>query len=73
MCVQSLCKSLNIKECILFELHPLSISYEKMSKLNTRQNKKKIMKPVHKIGGEHHCAKFEYKGMNTAGVTDYTN
>ena len=20
-----------------------------------------------------HCAKFEYKGMKTAGVTDYTN
>ena len=20
-----------------------------------------------------HCAKFEYKGMNTAGVRDYTN
>ena len=20
-----------------------------------------------------HCAKFEYKGMNTVGVTDYTN
>ena len=42
------------------------------------KNEKKIMKR-HKIGGAHlqcvnnHCAKFEYKGMNTIGVTDYTN
>ena len=34
---------------------------------------------MHKIGGAHlqcvnnHRAKFEYKGMNTVGVTDYTN
>ena len=34
---------------------------------------------VHKIGGAHlqcvnnHYAKFEYKGMNTVGVSDYTN
>ena len=34
---------------------------------------------MHKIGGAHlqcvnnHCEKFEYKGMNTVGVTDYTN
>ena len=34
---------------------------------------------VHKIGGAHlqcvnnHYAKYEYKGMNTVGVTDYTN
>ena len=34
---------------------------------------------MHKIGGAHvqcmenHYAKFEYKGMKTVGVTDYTN
>ena len=34
---------------------------------------------VHKIDGAHlqcvcnHYAKFEYKGMKTVGVTDYTN
>ena len=34
---------------------------------------------MHKIGGAHlqcvynHCVKFEYKGMNTHGVPDYTN
>ena len=34
---------------------------------------------MHKIDGAHLqyvnnlCAKFEYKGMNTVGVTDYTN
>ena len=37
------------------------------------------MKQLHKIGGAHllcennHCAKFEYKGINTVAVTDYTN
>ena len=36
------------------------------------------MKQFNKIGGAHQCvnnhyAKFEYKGMNTVGVTDYTN
>ena len=39
----------------------------------------KIMKQFHKIGGAHlkfvnnHYAKYEYKGMNTVGVTDYTS
>ena len=34
---------------------------------------------MHKIRGaqlqckNNHCAKFEYKGMKTVGVTDYTN
>ena len=34
---------------------------------------------MHKIGGAHlqcvnnHYAKFEYKGLNTVGVADYTN
>ena len=33
---------------------------------------------MHKIGGarfqcvNNHCPKFDYKGMNTVGVTDYT-
>ena len=37
------------------------------------------MKQFHKIEGTHlqcvnnHYAKFEYIGMNTVGVTDYTN
>ena len=37
------------------------------------------MKQSHKVEGAHlqcvnnHYAKFEYKGMNTVGVTDYTN
>ena len=50
----------------------------KMSKFNTHQKWEK-MKQYHKIWGAHlqcannHYAKFEYKGMNTAGVTDYTN
>ena len=39
---------------------------------------RKYLSNVHKIGGaqlqcmNNHCAKFEYKGMKTAGVTDYT-
>ena len=37
------------------------------------------MKQFHKEDGAHfqcvnnHYAKFKYKGMNTVGVTDYTN
>ena len=37
------------------------------------------MTQFHNIGGAHlqcvnnHYAKFEYKGMNTVGVTDYTS
>ena len=42
------------------------------------KNEKKL-KQFHKIKGAHlqcvnnHYAKFEYKGMNAVGVTDYTN
>ena len=49
-----------------------------MSKFYNHQNEKK-MKQFHKIGDAHlqcvnnHYAKFEYKGINTVGVTDYTN
>ena len=68
----------------LFELqitqtgHPLRISDGKMSKFNNHTNEK-IVSNVHKIGDAHlqclnnHYAKFEYKGMKTLGVTDYTN
>ena len=58
--------------------HPLSISDGKMSKFNTHQIRKKICN-VHKMGSAHlqcvknHHVKNEYKGMNTVGVTDYTN
>ena len=51
----------------------------KLSRFNTHQKREKTMKRFHKIGGTHlqcvnnHYAKFEYKGMNTAGDTDYTN
>ena len=40
---------------------------------------RKYLLNVHKMGGAHqqcvnsHYAKFEYKVMNTVGVTDYTN
>ena len=49
-----------------------------MSTFNTPPEMKKILM-VHKIGGAHHqCVnnhytKFEYKGMKTFRVTDYTN
>ena len=50
-----------------------------MSKSNVRQKWKKYLLNVHKMGGAHlrcvnnHYTKFEYKVMNTVGVTDYTN
>ena len=43
------------------------------------QTIRKYFSNVHKMGGAHlqcvnnNSAKFEYKGMNTVGVTDYTN
>ena len=54
--------------------HPFSILQKKFK---TAKNEKKTH--VYKIGGaqlqcmNNHCAKFEYKGMKTVGVTDYTN
>ena len=48
-----------------------------MSKFNTQKNI--ILSNVHKTEGAHlqcvnnHYAKFEYKGMETGGVTYYTN
>ena len=50
-----------------------------MSKFNTPQKWKKKKWNVHKIEGAHlqyvnnHLAKFNWKGIKTFGVTDYTN
>ena len=78
-------QSLNIKEWKLFELqitqtrNHLSISNEKMSKFKAPQKWKKIFM---KCSKNRRCtssmcgqssAKFEYKRMDTVGVTDYTN
>ena len=44
-----------------------------------KKKEKKYSRNGHKIGGSHfqcvnnHFAKFEYKGMKTVGVTDFTN
>ena len=77
-------QSLNIKEWILLEFqitltkHPLSISEGKMSMFKPLQKLKKILN-VHKMGVanlhrvNNHYAKFEYKEINTVGVTNYTN
>ena len=57
---------------------PYAFRKEKMSLLNTSKMRK-YLSNVHKMGGAHlqcmnnHYAKFEYKGMKTVGVTDYTN
>ena len=47
----------------------------KMSKFNTHQNRENKMK---QLGAylqcvNNHYTKFGYQGMNTVGVTDYTN
>ena len=50
-----------------------------MSKFNTSKNITKILSNMQQKGGAHlqcvnnHIAKFEYKGMKTFRVTDYTN
>ena len=47
--------------------------------VNTPQKMRKYLSNVHNIGGAHlqcvknHYVKFEYKGMKTVGVTDYTH
>ena len=52
---------------------------KKCLSLRTPKNENKYSRNVHNIGGAHlqcvnnHYAKFEYKGMNTVGATDYTN
>ena len=59
--------------------HPLSISAGKNVYVQHPSKMRKYLSNVHKIGGAHlqcvnnHCAKFEYKGMKSVGVTDYTN
>ena len=58
---------------------PKHFERKKMSRFKTPKNEKKYSWNVHKIEGAHlqcvnnHYAKFEYKGMKTVGVTDYTN
>ena len=48
-------------------------------KVQNPSKMRKYLSNVHKVGGAHfqcvnnHYAKFEYKGMKTVGVTDYTN
>ena len=81
-------QSLKIKEWKLLELqitqtrNHLSTSNEKMSKFKTSQKWKKNIREMcikYKKGGAYlqcvnkNYAKFEYKGMKTVGVTDYTN
>ena len=57
---------------------PKHYGWKKKSEFNTRQKNKKKLKEL-KIKGEHlqcvnnHYAKFEYKGMKTVGVSDFTN
>ena len=59
--------------------HPLSISEGKHVKVQRPSKIENYLLNVHEIGGAHlqcvsnHYAKFEYKVMNTVGVTDYTN
>ena len=59
--------------------HPKGGAGVIMSKFNNSKKKKKILSNVHKIRGAHlssvhnHYANFEFKGMKTVGVTDYTN
>ena len=57
----------------------LSISDGKKCLSSTALEIRKYLLNVHKMGGAHyqcvnnHYAKFEYKVMNSVGVTDYTN
>ena len=74
----------SLKELILLELQitqtrqPLSILDKKRLSSTPVINEKKLLN-MHKIDGAHlqcvnnNYAKFEYNGMNTFGVTDYTN
>ena len=78
-------QSLNIKECILLKFqitqtrHPFSISEGKNVYDQYSSKIKKYLLNVHEIEGanfqsvNNYYAKFEYKGINTVGVTDYTN
>ena len=72
---------MNIKECTSWSsrLHQLGIAEGKLSMFNTRQKLEEIFIKCAKIVGanfqcvNNYYAKFEYIGMNTVGVTDYTN
>ena len=76
---------MNIEEWILSEFqitqarHPLSFADGKNGVVQHPSKMRKKIWNMHKIKGVHlqcvsnHCAKFEYKGMKTVGVTDYTN
>ena len=76
--------SLNIKKVTLLELqitqtrHYQSILDGQKSKFNTPKNEK-ISIECAKVEGVHlqfvnnYYPEFEYKGMKTFGVTDYTN
>ena len=74
-------QSLNLKEWKLLELHitqtrsHLSISNEKClsSRLPQKKNKNIPEMCIHLQCVKNHYGKFEYKGMITRGVSDYTN
>ena len=74
-------QSLNIKDRILFEFQitqtrqPLSISDGKkcLSSTPVKKVEKNIKRAQNKRCTSSMCEKYEYKGMKTVGVTDYTN
>ena len=83
-CVNYIMQSLNVKEWILLEFQFTLVkapeAFRKGKNVCSTPFKiKKNKINVHKIEGanlqcvNNHYAKFEYKGMNTVGVTDYTN
>ena len=75
-------QSLNIKNenCWSYRLHKPDTPYAfGMEKMSTPLKLRKYLSNVPNIEGTYlncvnnHYAKFEYKGMKTVGVTDYTN
>ena len=73
-------KRMNTVEVTYFtnKASPKHLGRKKMSKFNTQTKIEKYLLNVHKMVGAHlqcvynHYAKFEYKVINTVGVTDYT-
>ena len=78
-------QSLNIKEWKLLELQQITQTRNHLSNSNKKslssrplKDEKKYSWNVYKIEGAHlqcvnnNYVKYEYKGMNTAGVTNYT-
>ena len=61
------------------QTHPTHFGWKKCLSSIPVKKVKIFINCIHKIGGAHlqcmnnHNAKFEYKGMKTVGVTDYTN